>query len=115
MFSLKKEYEISVFIEGTNQVDIKEGMKAGLTSLLVNLSGDSKIMKKDSAQKILSQPEKFVSKYTLGIKEEKIIANFVYQGDLLRSSLSQNSLPLLLSQNQSVLVFFPCRAIAINR
>ena len=115
MFSLKKEYEISVFIEGTNQVDINKGMKAGLTSLLVNLSGDSKIMKKGSAQKILSQPEKFVSKYTLGIKEEKIIANFVYQGDLLRSSLSQNSLPLLLSQNQYVLVFFPCRAIAINR
>ena len=112
VFSLKKEYETTVFIDGTNQIEIKKGMKVALSSLLINLSGNSKILKEKSAITIISQPEKFISQYSLGIKDEKLIATFILQGDLIRTSLSQNSLPIWISESPKVLAFFPCSEVS---
>ncbi len=43
IYSLKKNYEKVVAIEGTDQNSIKRGMQSGLSTLLVNLTGNSKI------------------------------------------------------------------------
>jgi hypothetical protein len=51
IFSLKKTYESQVFIEGTDQVSIKEGMQLALSSLLVTISGDFTIIKGKSISK----------------------------------------------------------------
>ena len=115
IFSLKKEYEITVFIESTNQFDIKEGMQAALSSLLINLSGNSKILSEDSVEKIILQSEKFISQYSLGIEDKRITATFVFQGDLIRTSLSQNSLPIWISDSPNVLLFIPCSEISDKR
>ena len=48
IYSLKKNYEKIVSIEGTDQNSIREGMQSGLSSLLVNLTGNSKILEKTS-------------------------------------------------------------------
>ena len=45
IFSLKKTYESQVFIEGTDQVSIKEGMQLALSSLLVTISAIHKKLK----------------------------------------------------------------------
>ena len=40
MLSLKKSYDSQVFLEGTDQVSIKQGRQLDLASLLVKLSGN---------------------------------------------------------------------------
>ena len=72
IFSLKKTYESQVFIEGTDQVSIKEGMQLALSSLLVTISGDSQIIKGKSIAKMLQTPEKYINQYKLGTEDEKI-------------------------------------------
>ena len=51
IFSLKKSYEIAVIIEGTDQTSIQKGMQNGLSSLLINLSGNSKILTNNKFKK----------------------------------------------------------------
>ena len=109
IFSLKKTYESQVFIEGTDQVSIKEGMQLALSSLLVTISGDSQIIKGKSISKMLQTPEKYINQYKLGTEDEKIYASFIFEGDLIRSYLSENELPLWLSNDNLILSYLPCK------
>ena len=61
IFSLKKSYDSQVFIEGTDQVSIKQGMQLALSSLLVNLSGNSKILNEKSIRVMIDAPEKYIT------------------------------------------------------
>ena len=105
---LKKNYEKVVTIEGTDQISIKKGMQSGLSALLVNLTGNSKISNQSSITKMIDSPETYVTQYKLGEKDGKIIATFIYEGDLIRSYLSQNELPIWLSDVPLILTFLPC-------
>ena len=109
IFSLKKSYDSQVFIEGTDQVSIKQGMKLALSSLLVNLSGNSKIVNEKSIRIMMDAPEKFVTQYKLGSEDKKIYASFIFEGDLIRSYLSENELPLWLSNDNLILSYLPCK------
>lgn len=108
IYSLKKNYEKIVSIEGTDQNSIREGMQSGLSSLLVNLTGNSKILEKTSITKMIETPETFISQYKLASDEEGIVASFIFEGDSIRSYLSQNALPIWLSDNPLILTFLPC-------
>ena len=109
IFSLKKSYDSKVFIEGTDQVSIKQGMQLALSSLLVNLSGNSKIVDEKSIRIMMQGPEKYVTQYKLGSEDKKIYASFIFEGDLIRSYLSENELPLWLSNNNVILSYLPCQ------
>ena len=109
IFSLKKSYDSQVFIEGTDQVSIKQGMKLALSSLLVNLSGNSKIVNEKSIRIMMDSPEKYVTQYKLGSEDKKIYASFIFEGDLIRSYLSENELPLWLSNDNLILSYLPCK------
>ena len=109
IFSLKKSYDSQVFIEGTDQVSIKQGMQLALSSLLVNLSGNSKIVNEKSIRAMMNVPEKYVTQYKLGTEDKKIYASFIFEGDLIRSYLSENELPLWLSNNNLILSYLPCK------
>ena len=74
IFSLKKSYDSQVFIEGTDQVSIKQGMQLALSSLLVNISGNSKIVDEKSIRIMIEGPEKYVTQYKLGSADKKIYA-----------------------------------------
>ncbi len=108
IYSLKKNYEKVVTIEGTDQISIKKGMQSGLSALLVNLTGNSKISNQSSITKMIDSPETYVTQYKLGSKDGKIVATFIYEGDLIRSYLSQNELPIWLSDVPLILTFLPC-------
>ena len=73
IFSLKKSYDSKVFIEGTDQVSIKQGMQLALSSLLVNLSGNSKIVDEKSIRIMMEAPEKYVTQYKLGSEDKKFM------------------------------------------
>ena len=109
IFSLKKSYDSQVFIEGTDQVSIKQGMQLALSSLLVNLSGNSKIVNEKSIRVMMDAPEKYVTQYKLGMEDKKIYASFIFEGDLIRSYLSENELPLWLSNDNLILSYLPCK------
>ena len=109
IFSLKKSYDSQVFIEGTDQVSIKQGMQLALSSLLVNLSGNSQIVNQKSISIMMDAPEKYVSQYKLGLEDKKIYASFIFEGDLIRSYLSENELPLWLSNDNLILSYLPCK------
>ena len=109
IFSLKKSYDSQVFIEGTDQVSIKQGMQLALSSLLVNLSGNSKIVNEKSIRIMMDAPEKYVTQYKLGAEDKKIYASFIFEGDLIRSYLSENELPLWLSNDNLILSYLPCK------
>ena len=109
IFSLKKSYDSQVFIEGTDQVSIKQGMQLALSSLLVNLSGNSKIVNEKSIRVMMDAPEKYVTQYKLGTEDKKIYASFIFEGDLIRSYLSENELPLWLSNDNLILSYLPCK------
>ena len=109
IFSLKKSYDSQVFIEGTDQVSIKQGMQHALSSLLVNLSGNSKIVNEKSIRIMMDAPEKYVTQYKLGAEDKKIYASFIFEGDLIRSYLSENELPLWLSKDNLILSYLPCK------
>ena len=47
VFSLKKEYETTVFIDGTNQIEIKKGMKVALHLYLLISAEIPKFLKKN--------------------------------------------------------------------
>ena len=109
IFSLKKSYDSQVFIEGTDQVSIKQGMQLALSSLLVNLSGNSKIVNEKSIRVMMDAPEKYITQYKLGTEDKKIYASFIFEGDLIRSYLSENELPLWLSNDNLILSYLPCK------
>ena len=109
IFSLKKSYDSQVFIEGTDQVSIKQGMQLALSSLLVNLSGNSKIVNEKPIRVMMDAPEKYVTQYKLGTEDKKIYASFIFEGDLIRSYLSENELPLWLSNDNLILSYLPCK------
>ena len=109
VFSLKKHYEIPVLINGSDQLSIKEGMQSGLSSLLINMTGSSKILERKPITGMLNSPEKYISQYKLELEENKIKAIFLFQGDDIRAYLSANALPLWLAYRPVVLSFLPCK------
>ena len=111
IYSLKKSYEVDVFIDGTDQTSIKEGMQKGLSKLLISLSGNSDILENRAIQTMLISPENYISQYKLESEDQKIIGTFLFQGDSVRSYLSDNELPLWLSDKPLILIYFPCSQI----
>ena len=109
IYSLKSTYEIEALLDGTDQSSIKEGMKRSLSSLLINLSGTSLVLDDKAIQGIINSPEIYITQYKLDAEDKKIVASFVFQGDSLRSYLSENELPLWFAEEPLVLSYFPCR------
>ena len=111
IYSLKKSYEVDVFIDGTDQTSIKEGMQKGLSKLLISLSGNSDILENRAIKKMMISPGNYISQYKLESEDQNIIGTFLFQGDSLRSYLSDNELPLWLSDEPLILIYFPCSQI----
>jgi hypothetical protein len=60
---------------------------------------------------MLISPENYISQYKLESEDQNIIGTFLFQGDSLRSYLSDNELPLWLSDEPLILIYFPCSQI----
>ena len=58
---------------------------------------------------MMDAPEKYITQYKLGTKDKKIYASFIFEGDLIRSYLSENELPLWLSNDNLILSYLPCK------
>ena len=108
IFSLQDSYDVEIGINGTDQKSIQEGMAEALSSLIINITGNSVSVLDKSIIAMMKSPQKYVSKYSLSSQEEKLIAHFVFDGDSLRSYLGESQLPLWLSQKTTLLTFLPC-------
>mgnify|MGYP005750063843 CR=1 FL=1 len=108
IFSLQDSYDVEIGINGTDQKSIQEGMAEALSSLIINITGNSVSVLDKSIIAMMKSPQKYVSKYSLSSQEEKLIARFVFDGDSLRSYLGESQLPLWLSQKTTLLTFLPC-------
>ena len=97
IYSLKKDYEKIVVIDGTDQASIKLGMQNALSSLLIDLTGNSKIVKNNNIKMMMNLPETYISQYKLGSDNDEIVASFIFEGDVIRNFLSENELPIWLS------------------
>ena len=111
IFSLKDSYDVEIGIDGTDQKSIQEGMAEALSSLVINITGNSVAVRDKSIIAMMKSPQKYVSKYSLSNQEEKIIARFVFDGDSLRSYLGESQLPLWLSEKTTLLTFLPCEKL----
>ena len=58
---------------------------------------------------MMEAPERYVTQYKLGSEGKKIYASFIFEGDLIRSYLSENELPLWLSNDNLILSYLPCK------
>ena len=98
IYSLKENYEVRESIEGTDQISIQKGMKKALSKLAINLSGDSNITNSNKIRSLLSSPERYVNQYKLiNDEEEGLQAEFIFDGNLLRTYLSESEIPIWLS------------------
>ena len=95
-YSAKKTYESQVFIEGTDRVSIKEGMQTCTIFTISDYQWRFTNNKGKSITKMLLNPEKYINQYKLGTDDEKIYTDFIFEGDLIRSYLSENGLPLVI-------------------
>ena len=111
IFGLKNSYDIEIEIDGSDQRSIKKGMRDGLSSLFISLSGNSLILKEPVVKKALATPENFINQYKLEVQNEKLISIFSFQGKTLRFFFSENRLPLWVSTEPIILSFLPCKHI----
>ena len=111
IFSLQDSYDVEIGINGTDQKSIQEGMAEALSSLIINITGNSVSVLDKSIIAMMKSPQKYVSKYSLSSQEEKLIAHFVFDGDSLRSYLGESQLPLWLSNKITLLTFLPCEKL----
>ena len=111
IYSLKKDYEKTVVINGTDQASIDSGMKNALSSLVTNITGNSNILKNKNVISMMNSPEKYITQYKLGSENNEIQARFIFEGDVIRNFLSENELPILLSNEPLILSFLPCAEI----
>ena len=72
IYSLKKDYEKIVVIDGTDKASIKLGMQNALSSLLFVFWCYSKIVKNNNIKKMMNLPETYISQYKLGVKMMKL-------------------------------------------
>lgn len=109
IYSLKENYEVRESIEGTDQISIQKGMKKALSKLAINLSGDSNITNSNKIRSLLSSPERYVNQYKLINDEvEGLQAEFIFDGNLLRTYLSESEIPIWLSDKPLILTYIPC-------
>ena len=80
IFGLKNSYDIEIEIDGSDQRSIKKGMRDGLSSLFISLSGNSLILKEPVVKKALATPENFINQYKLEVQNEKLISIISFQG-----------------------------------
>ena len=97
IYSLKKDYAKITVFDGTDQASIKIGMQNALSSLLINVTGNSKILKNKNIGMMMNSPETYISQYKLGSDNDEIVASFIFEGDVIRNFLSENELPIWLS------------------
>ena len=108
VFSLQESYEIEIDIKGTDQKSIHDGMVGALSSLVINITGNSQTLRNKSIISMMKSPQKYVSQYRLRSESEKLIANFLFDGDSLRQYLGESQLPLWLSKKPVILAFLSC-------
>ena len=109
IYSLKENYEVRESIEGTDQISIQKGMKKALSKLAINLSGDSNITNSNKIRSLLSSPERYVNQYKLINDEvEGLQGEFIFDGNLLRTYLSESEIPIWLSDKPLILTYIPC-------
>tara|TARA_Y100000996_G_scaffold347026_1_gene285283 strand:- start:1176 stop:2087 length:912 start_codon:yes stop_codon:yes gene_type:complete len=101
-------------IDGTDQASIKIGMQNALSSLLINVTGNSKILKNKNIGMMMNSPETYISQYKLGSDNDEIVASFIFEGDVIRNFLSENELPIWLSNQPLILSFLPCMEMNIS-
>ena len=111
IFSLQDSYDVEIGINGTDQKSIQEGMAEALSSLIINITGNSVVVLDKSIIAMMKSPQKYVSKYSLSKQEEKLIAHFVFDGDSLRSYLGNLNFLYGFQIKTTLLTFLPCEKL----
>ncbi|HJL96502.1 MAG: hypothetical protein CMD53_01700 [Gammaproteobacteria bacterium] len=108
VYGLKGSYEVEVNIEGSDKISIQEGMQEAIKKLMINLTGNSSAPNYNNLKAIFKDPENYINKYKLTSDPDSIKATFFFEGNRIRSFLSENNIPLWLSSTPLVLVYLPC-------
>ena len=108
-YGLKNSYEVEVELNGPDKTSIKEGMREALKSLIVRITGSTKVALDRKFNKLYADPEQFINQYKLNSSDGVINAIFFFEGTKIRSFLSDNQLPLWLSKESIIMTYIPCQ------
>ena len=114
-YGLKDSYDIQVELQGSDKVSINSGMQEALMTLMVQVTGSSRILENLDAKNLLNNPQKYISEYRLDNNEEGYLqGSFSFNGSLIRKALIENKLPLWTGLSSTILVYLPCLTESIN-
>ena len=109
VYGLKNSYEVKIALNGTDKTSIEEGMRNALKNLMVRITGSSEVALDQKLNKLYRNPEQYINQYKLNSSEGVINATFFFEGNKIRNFLSDNQLPLWLSQESIVMTYIPCQ------
>tara|TARA_B110000014_G_C20058770_1_gene551250 strand:- start:233 stop:1249 length:1017 start_codon:yes stop_codon:yes gene_type:complete len=109
VYGLKNSYEVEVALNGSDKTSIEEGMREALKKLMVRITGSTTVALDRKFNKLYRNSEQYITEYKLNSSDGVINATFLFEGNKIRSFLSDNQLPLWLSNASIVMTFIPCQ------
>jgi len=109
VYGLKNSYEVEIALNGSDATSIEEGMRDALKNLMVRMMGSTEVALDRKLNKLYRNPEQYINQYKLNSSDGVINAIFFFEGNKIRSFLSDNQLPLWLSKESIVMTYIPCQ------
>ena len=109
VYGLKNSYEVEIALNGSDKTSIEEGMREALKNLMVRITGSTVVALDLKLSKLYRNSEQYINQYKLNSSDGVINATFLFEGNKIRSFLSDNQLPLWLSNASIVMTFIPCQ------
>ena len=108
VYDLKNTYTVEIELTGSDRASIEAGMRKALKSLMIQITGSTKVASDSKLDKLYKNPQQYINQYKIKVIEEVINANFFFEGNRIRNYLSDNQLPLWLPNELLVLAYIPC-------
>ena len=108
VYGLKESYDIIVKIDGSDKASIEAGMREALETLMIKMTGSTDVALDKKFDNLYRNAEQYINQYKLSSSGEVLNAKFFFEGHNLRNFLSDNQLPLLLTQESIVMAYLPC-------
>ena len=88
-YGLKNSYEVEIALNGSDKTSIEEGMREALKSLIVRITGSTKVALDRKFNKLYADPEQFINQYKLNSSDGVINAIFFFFNRKLRGLWSK--------------------------
>ena len=109
VYGLKNSYEVEIALNGSDKTSIEEGMQEALKNLIVRITGSTAVALDRKFNELYRNPEQYINQYKLNSSDGVINAIFFFEGGKIRDFLSDNKLPLWLSEESLVMAYIPCQ------